>query len=119
MSDYTIYHNPSCSNSRKALSLLREHGIEPAIVQYLDNPPDADTLRKLLAQMGLPARELLRSKEAMFDTLGLHDPALTDDALIDAMAQHPILMNRPIVVSPKGTRLCRPGETVLELLPSA
>ena len=116
-SDYVIYHNPSCSNSRKALAVLREHGIEPVVVEYLKTPPDRATLVRLLAAMGCGPRAILRAKGDLYEELGLADPALGDDALIAAMLAHPVLINRPIVVSPKGTRLCRPGDSVVELLP--
>lgn len=116
MTDITIYHNPRCSNSRGALQLLREHGVEPQIVDYLKAPLNAVQLTALVAQIGLPVRELLRSKEAAYQELDLDNPALTDAQLIAAVAAHPVLLNRPIVVSPKGARLCRPPETVLELI---
>lgn len=116
MTDITIYHNPRCSNSRGALQLLREHGVEPQIVDYLKAPLNAVQLTALVAQIGLPVRELLRSKEAAYQELDLDNPALTDAQLIAALAAHPVLLNRPIVVSPKGARLCRPPETVLELI---
>jgi arsenate reductase len=112
----TIFHNGACSNSRGALALLRERGIEPVVVEYLKTPPTAERLHGLLAAMGLPARALVRSKEALYTELGLDNPALTDAQLIDQMVAHPALMNRPIVETPRGTRLCRPPELVLELL---
>lgn len=114
--DITIYHNARCSNSRGALALLRERGIEPTIVDYLAEPLDAAQLQALVARLGVPVRELLRSKEAAYAELGLADPARTDDELIAAVAQHPQLLNRPIVVTPRGALLCRPPERVLELL---
>ena len=114
----TIYHNPACGTSRNTLALIRHSGAEPLVVDYLKAPPGRDLLVELLAALGMPVRELLRRKEALYDELGLDDPALSDDALIDAIAAHPILMNRPIVVTPLGTRLCRPSEAVLEILPS-
>ena len=114
----TIYHNPKCGTSRNTLALIRHSGAEPLVVDYLKAPPGRDLLVELLAALGMPVRELLRRKEALYDELGLDDPALSDDALIDAIAAHPILMNRPIVVTPLGTRLCRPSEAVLEILPS-
>ncbi len=117
MSEVTIYHNPACSNSRSALALIRERGIEPAIIEYLKDPPDEATLRALLERMGLSARELVRSKEKAFQELGLADPALGDDELVAQMVRHPVLINRPIVVTPQGARLCRPPEQVLDLLP--
>ncbi|MCJ0763653.1 arsenate reductase (glutaredoxin) [Variovorax terrae] len=114
----TIYHNPRCGNSRGALALLREHGIEPRIVDYLAIPLDASQLRALVTALGLPVRELLRSKEALYQELGLDDPVLSETQLIDAIVRHPVLLNRPIVVTPRGARLCRPPEKVLELLPT-
>lgn len=112
-----IYHNPACSNSRAALALIRSRGIEPEIVAYLDTPPDRDTLVGLLAALGLSARELLRSGQPEFAALGLDDPAVTDDRLIDAMLTHPILIQRPVVVASGIARICRPPERVLALLP--
>ncbi|SFD84612.1 arsenate reductase (glutaredoxin) [Paracidovorax konjaci] len=116
--DITIYHNARCSNSRGALALLRERGIEPHIVDYLARPLDEAALRSLFAAVGGPVRALLRTKEAAYQQLGLDDEAIGDAALIAQVARHPELMNRPIVVTPLGARLCRPPETVLELLPS-
>ena len=113
----TIWHNQRCSNSRGALQLLREHGIEPTVIDYLKDPPDRATLQALVAAMGLGARALLRDKEAAYAELGLANAALDDAALIEAMLQHPELINRPIVRTPRGVRLCRPPETVLALLP--
>jgi len=112
----TIWHNPRCSNSRGALQILREHGIEPVVIDYLRTPPDRATLAALITRMGIPPRELLRTKEAAYGSLGLDDPALADAALIDAMIAHPELINRPIVETAQGARLCRPPETVLDLL---
>ncbi|WP_313217147.1 arsenate reductase (glutaredoxin) [Stenotrophomonas sp.] len=112
----TIWHNPRCSNSRGALALIREAGIEPTIVDYLATPPDRTTLAAVIARMGIAPRALLRSKEAAYTELGLDDPTLDDAALIEAMAAHPALINRPIVETPRGTRLCRPPETVRDLL---
>jgi arsenate reductase len=117
MSGITIYHNPQCGTSRNTLALLRERGIEPEVIEYLKNPPDRATLVRLAAQTGQPLRALMRSKETLYAELQLDNPALTDDQLLDAMLAHPILINRPIVVTPLGTRLCRPSETVLDLLP--
>ncbi len=114
----TIYHNPACGTSRNTLALIRNAGIEPRVVEYLMDPPDRATLAGLIAAMGVPAREVLRAKEATYEELHLDDPSLDDDALIDAMLAHPILINRPIVVTPLGARLCRPADTVLELLPA-
>ena len=119
MTDTTIYHNPRCSNSRGALALLRERGIEPRIVDYLAQPLDLAQLQQLAAAVGGPLRDLLRSKEAAYQALELDNPACTDDQLLTAVAQHPELLNRPIVVTPLGARLCRPPERVLELLPPA
>ncbi|MCW4454051.1 arsenate reductase (glutaredoxin) [Flavobacterium sp. MXW15] len=113
----TIWHNPRCSNSRGALEILRGAGIEPVVVEYLKTPPDRTTLKALVARMGIAPRGLLRDKEAAYAELGLADPALDDDALIDAMVAHPVLINRPIVETARGVRLCRPPETVRELLP--
>jgi arsenate reductase len=115
----TIYHNPACGTSRNVLAMIRNAGIEPRVVEYLKDPPDRATLAGLIAAMHVPARDVLRAKEAAYAELHLDDPALDDDALIDAMLEHPILIQRPIVVSPLGTRMCRPSEAVLDLLPSA
>lgn len=116
MSDITIFHNQRCSNSRGALALLQERGIEPNIVDYIATPLTAPELSELVAHLGVPVRDLLRSKEAVYTELGLGNPAVTDAQLILAVAQHPALLNRPIVVTPKGAALCRPPEKVLELL---
>ncbi|HEY6919332.1 MAG TPA: arsenate reductase (glutaredoxin) [Tabrizicola sp.] len=115
--DITIYHNPACGTSRNTLALIRAAGIEPTVIEYLKTPPSRDTVRALAAATGEPLRALLREKGTPFAELGLGDPSLTDDQLLDAIEAHPILLNRPIVVSPKGTRLCRPSEAVLPLLP--
>jgi arsenate reductase len=115
--DITIYHNPACGTSRNTLALIRAAGIEPTVIEYLKSPPSRDTVRALAAATGEPLRALLREKGTPFAELGLGDPSLTDDQLLDAIEAHPILLNRPIVVSPKGTRLCRPSEAVLPLLP--
>jgi len=112
----TIYHNPRCSNSRGALEILREAGLEPVVIEYLDTPPDAATLKRLLAEMGMPARELLREKEAVYAELDLGNPKWGDAELLAFMAANPILINRPIVITPKGVRLCRPPEVVREIL---
>ena len=117
MSHIKIYHNPKCSNSRNALALIREHGHEPNVVLYLDTPPTRLELQDIIQATGDSARALMRSKETVYGQLGLDNPSLSEDALIDAMLAHPILMNRPIVITPKGTRLCRPPELVLEILP--
>ncbi|GBQ30744.1 arsenate reductase (glutaredoxin) [Gluconacetobacter azotocaptans] len=113
----TIYHNPACGTSRNTLAMIRNAGIEPTIIEYLKTPPSRDELVSLIARMGRPARDLLRSKGTPYEELGLDNPALTDDQLIDAMMAHPILINRPIVVTPLGVKLCRPSETVLDILP--
>jgi len=117
MSDVTIYHNPSCGTSRNTLALLRHAGIEPVVVEYLKTPPGKGRLRELLAEMGMSARDLLRQKGTPYAELKLDDPKWTEDELIDAMLRDPILINRPIVVTELGTKLCRPSEEVLELLP--
>lgn len=119
MSAVTVHHNPACSNSRAALALIRERGIEPRVVDYLKTPLSVDELRTLVARVGVPVRALLRAKEAAYAELGLADLSLGDDALFAAIAAHPILLNRPIVVTPLGARLCRPPETVREILPAA
>jgi arsenate reductase len=113
----TIYHNPDCGTSRNVLALIRDSGEEPRIVEYLKTPPSRSELVDLIRRMGIAVRAVLRRKGTPYDELGLDDPALADDALIDAMMAHPILINRPIVVTPKGVKLCRPSETVLDLLP--
>lgn len=118
MSTITIYHNPACGTSRNVLALIRNSGEEPTVIEYLKTPPDRPTLKRLLAEMGVPVREVLRQKGTPFDELGLSDPKWTDQQLIDFMLEHPILINRPIVVTPLGTRLCRPSEAVLDILPS-
>lgn len=113
----TIYHNPGCGTSRNVLALIRNTGEEPAVIEYLKNPPDRATLQRLIAQMGMPVRDLLRRKGTPYDELGLDDPKWTDEQLIGFMLAHPILINRPVVVTPLGTRLCRPSEAVLDILP--
>lgn len=117
MDPITIYHNPQCGTSRNTLAMIRNCGIEPAVIEYLKQPPTRAQLLALIAASGLSVREVMRSKEALFTELGLADPARSDDELVDAMLAHPILMNRPIVVTPLGTRLCRPSELVLDILP--
>lgn len=112
-----IYHNPDCGTSRNVLALIRNTGEEPVVIEYLKNPPDRATLQRLIAQMGMPVRDLLRRKGTPYDELGLDDPKWTDDELIGFMLAHPILINRPVVVTPLGTRLCRPSELVLDILP--
>lgn len=116
MSDITIYHNPACGTSRNVLAMVRNTGCEPRIVEYLKQPPDRATLSALVAALQMPVRDMMRRKGTPFDELGLDDPALTDAQLIDHMLRDPILINRPIVVTPWGARLCRPSETVLDLL---
>lgn len=118
MNAITIYHNPACGTSRNTLALIRNSGAEPTVIEYLKTPPDRATLQGLIAAIGLPVRDLLRHKGTPYAELGLDDPGLDDDALIDAMLQHPILINRPIVVTALGARLCRPSEAVLDILPS-
>ena len=113
----TIYHNPNCGTSRNVLALIRNSGVEPEVIEYLKHPPGRDKLVELVAQLAIPVREILRQKGTPYDELKLDNPALSDDALIDAMVAHPILMNRPIVVTPLGARLCRPSEAVLDILP--
>lgn len=117
MSDITIYHNPACGTSRNVLALIRNSGEEPTVIEYLKNPPDRATLQALIAAMGVPVRDVLRQKGTPYDDLGLADPKWADAQLIDFMLQHPILINRPIVVTQLATRLCRPSEAVLEILP--
>lgn len=117
MASVTIYHNPSCGTSRNTLALIRHAGIEPEVVEYLKTPPSKDRLRELAAATGGGVRGLLREKGTPYAELGLDDPKWTDEQLLDFMVQHPILMNRPVVVTPLGARLCRPSEAVLELLP--
>jgi len=117
MSDVTIYHNPDCGTSRNALALIRHAGIEPVVIEYLKTPPSKEKIRELVAAMGIPLRDLLRRKGTPYAELRLDDPALPDERLLDAMVEHPILMNRPIVVTDLGAKLCRPSEEVLELLP--
>jgi arsenate reductase len=115
--DVIIYHNPDCGTSRNTLGLIRNAGIEPHVIEYLKTPPSRAMLKSLIARMSIAPRDLLREKGTPYHELGLGDPNLTDDQLIDAMLAHPILINRPIVVTEKGVRLCRPSETVLDLLP--
>ncbi|MCW4113369.1 arsenate reductase (glutaredoxin) [Aurantimonas sp. MSK8Z-1] len=112
----TIYHNPACGTSRNTLAMIRASGETPDVIEYLKTPPSRETLVGLLARMGMAPRALLRRKGTPYEELGLDDPALTDDQLLDAMTAHPILINRPIVVTDKGVRLCRPSEAVLDLL---
>jgi arsenate reductase (glutaredoxin) len=115
--DVIIYHNPDCGTSRNTLGLIRNAGVEPHIIDYLKCPPSRELLRQLIGRMGVAVRAVLRDKGTPFHDLGLADPALSDDRLLDAMMAHPILINRPIVVTPRGVRLCRPSEQVIDLLP--
>jgi arsenate reductase len=115
--DVVIYHNPACGTSRNTLALIRNAGVEPHVVEYLKTPPARPLLRRLLDRAGLSVRDALREKGTPFTELGLADPSLSDDALLDAIEAHPILLNRPLVVSPKGVRLRRPPEAVIDLLP--
>ena len=117
MSNITIYHNPACGTSRNVLALIRNSGEEPTVIEYLKTPPDRATLVALIAAMGVSARAVLREKGTPYAELGLDDPQWSDVQLIDFMLQHPVLINRPIVVTPLGTRLCRPSEAVLDILP--
>lgn len=117
--DIIVYHNPACGTSRNTLGLIRNAGIEPHVVEYLKTPPTRELLVRLISRAGISPRELLREKGTPYAELGLGDTALSDDALLDAMMAHPILINRPLVVSPLGVKLCRPSETVLDLLPNA
>lgn len=115
--DVIIYHNPDCGTSRNTLAMIRNAGIEPHVIEYLKTPPNRARLEDLISRAGLSVRDALREKGTPYAELGLGDPALSDDALLDAMMAHPILINRPFVVSPLGVRLCRPSERVLDLLP--
>ena len=117
MMDVIIYHNPACGTSRNTLGLIRNAGIEPHVIEYLKTPPTRTLLRQMIERMGISVRALLREKGTQFHELGLADPDLTDDQLFEAMLAHPILINRPIVVTPNGVRLCRPSEQVIDLLP--
>jgi arsenate reductase (glutaredoxin) len=116
MSKVIIYHNPACGTSRNTLAMIRASGIEPEIIEYLIHPPTREKLTALIASIGAGCRALLRKKGTPYDELGLDDASLSDDVLIDAMLAHPILINRPIVVTAKGAKLCRPSEVVLEIL---
>jgi arsenate reductase len=117
MNQIKIYHNPKCSNSRQALALIREHGHEPKVILYLETQPTRKELQDLIQATGGSARALMRSKETAYNELGLDNSSVSENALVDAILAHPLLMNRPIVVTSKGTRLCRPPELVLEILP--
>ena len=119
MSNITIFHNPACGTSRNTLTMIRNSGDEPTVIEYLKTPPDRQTLQALITAMGVPTRHVIRQKGTPYDELGLDDPKWTDEQLVDFMLQHPILINRPIVVTPLGTRLCRPSELVLDILPNA
>ncbi|ELM3615251.1 arsenate reductase (glutaredoxin) [Aeromonas sobria] len=114
----TIYHNPGCGTSRNTLELIRNAGVEPTVIHYLETPPSRATLVALIAAMDMPVRDLLRKNVPPFEELGLAEERFSDDELVDAMLAHPILINRPIVVTPLGTKLCRPSEVVLDILPS-
>jgi len=117
MSNIKIYHNPACGTSRNTLALIRNSGVEPTVILYLETPPDREQLIRLIADMGISARALLRKNVEPYESLGLADAGWSDEQLIDFMLQQPILINRPIVVTPLGTRLCRPSEAVLDILP--
>ncbi|WP_275234991.1 glutaredoxin-dependent arsenate reductase [Pantoea ananatis] len=119
MTDITIYHNPACGTSRNTLAIIRNSGVEPSVILYLETPPSRDELKKLIADMGISARDLLRKNTEPYEQLGLSEDRFSDDELVDAMLAHPILINRPVVVTPLGTRLCRPSEAVLDILPGA
>lgn len=114
----TIYHNPACGTSRNTLALIRNSGVEPTVIHYLETPPGRETLLALIAAMGMPVRDLLRQNVPPYEALGLAENKFSDDELVDVMLAHPILINRPIVVTPLGTKLCRPSEVVLDILPS-
>jgi arsenate reductase len=115
----TIYHNPACGTSRNTLALIRNAGIEPEVIEYLKTPPSRSTLSRMIRDAGLSVRQAIREKEKLFAELGLADATLTDEQLLDAMLAHPVLINRPFVVTPAGTRLCRPSELLLEILTEA
>jgi arsenate reductase len=117
MTNITIYHNPACGTSRNTLALIRNSGVEPVVIEYLKSPPGKERLQQLIEAMGVGARALLRQKGTPYDELGLSDPKWTEAELIDFMVQHPILMNRPVVVTPLAAKLCRPSEAVLDILP--
>ncbi|MFQ2099975.1 glutaredoxin-dependent arsenate reductase [Aeromonas sanarellii] len=118
MTAITIYHNPACGTSRNTLALIRNSGVEPTVIHYLETPPSRETLIALIAAMAMPVRELLRRNVTPYEALGLAEERFSDEELIDAMLAHPILINRPIVVTPLGVRLCRPSEVVLDILPN-
>ena len=118
MTDVIIYHNPDCGTSRNTLAMIRNAGLEPHVIEYLKTPPARPLLASLIARMGVPVRSIIREKGTPYSELGLAEPGLSDDKLLDAMMAHPILIDRPIVVSPLGVKLCRPSEAVLDLLPT-
>ena len=118
MTDITIYHNPACGTSRNTLALIQNSGVEPTVILYLETPPDRDKLKELISAMGISVRALLRKNVEPYEQLGLTEDRFTDEELIEAMLSHPILINRPIVVTPLGTRLCRPSEVELDILPN-
>jgi arsenate reductase len=118
MSEVTIYHNPACGTSRNTLAMIRNAGIEPTVIEYLSDPPTRETLVTMISSAGLTVRQALRDKGTPYQELGLASPSLSDAQLLDAMMAHPILINRPFVLTPLGTRLCRPSEVVLEILPA-
>jgi len=117
MGGVTVYHNPACGTSRNVLGLIRNSGVEPTVIEYLETPPARAELVDLIGRMGMPVRDLLRRKGTPYEELGLDDPTWTDDRLVELMTRHPILINQPIVVTPLGVRLCRPSEAVLDILP--
>jgi len=114
----TIYHNPQCGTSRNTLAMIRQSGVDPTVIEYVKTPPSRETLKALIAAMNIPVRDLLREKGTPYAELGLADSKWTDEQLIDVMLTHPILINRPIVVTPRGVKLCRPSEAVLDILPN-
>ncbi len=116
MSQVTIYHNPKCTTSRNALTMIKDAGVEPEVIEYLKTPPTRETLVTLINEMKLEVRELIRKRGKLYDELGLSDESLSDEALLDALEQNPVLMERPIVVTTKGTKVCRPAATVMDLL---
>ncbi|AIX73335.1 MULTISPECIES: glutaredoxin-dependent arsenate reductase [Mixta] len=118
MTDITIYHNPACGTSRNTLELIRNSGVEPSVILYLETPPTRDELSTLIADMGIRVRDLLRKNTEPYEQLGLAEDRFSDEELLNAMLMHPILINRPVVVTPLGTRLCRPSEVVLNILPA-
>jgi arsenate reductase len=118
VSEVVIYHNPECGTSRNTLAMIRNAGIEPTVIEYLRHPPSRDELASMIAAAGLTVRQALREKGTPFQELGLGEPGLSDEQLLDAMMAHPILINRPFVITPRGTRLCRPSEVVLDILPA-